>query len=151
MGAEMMMAMKAKQAMSGGDEPEREHFDSGQYQGLTDMFDGGGAGQTGDQFEGGGMMSMLANMIASPYGSQNREQPGAVMSSQSAPAGATTPLTLLPYQGGPQATTFNEGLAVDRANADNRMSPPQGGGVLPTWSPDSGMMPEQWRRLMAGR
>jgi len=38
---------------------------------FLDMIDGGGAGQMGDKFEGGGLLSLLANMAASPYGSED--------------------------------------------------------------------------------
>lgn len=38
---------------------------------FLDMLDGGGAGQMGDEFEGGGLLSVLANMAASPYGSED--------------------------------------------------------------------------------
>jgi hypothetical protein len=40
------------------------------YQGFNDMFDGGGAGASGKSFEGGGLLSMIANLIGSPRGSQ---------------------------------------------------------------------------------
>jgi hypothetical protein len=42
------------------------------YQGLLDMIDGGGAGAVGNEFEGGGLLSMIANAIATPYGSEDR-------------------------------------------------------------------------------
>lgn len=38
------------------------------------MIDGGGAGQTGDRFEGGGLFSLIANMVADPYGSKDPER-----------------------------------------------------------------------------
>lgn len=38
---------------------------------FMDMIDGGGAGRMGDKFEGGGIFSTLANMIATPYGSED--------------------------------------------------------------------------------
>ena len=38
---------------------------------FMDRFDGGGAGQSGDRFEGGGLLSMLGNLLASPYGSED--------------------------------------------------------------------------------
>ena len=41
---------------------------------FLDRFDGGGMGQSGDTFEGGGLLSMLGNLFASPYGSQNPER-----------------------------------------------------------------------------
>jgi hypothetical protein len=46
---------------------------------FLDMIDGGGAGQMGDKFEGGGLYSMLGNLVASPYGSQDEERKKARM------------------------------------------------------------------------
>ena len=46
---------------------------------FLDMIDGGGAGQMGDKFEGGGLYSMLGNLAASPYGSQDEERKKARM------------------------------------------------------------------------
>ncbi len=42
------------------------------YKGLLDMIDGGGAGAVGDEFEGGGLLSVIANALATPYGSSDR-------------------------------------------------------------------------------
>jgi hypothetical protein len=62
------------------------------YQGFNDMFDGGGAGASGKSFEGGGLLSMIANLIGSPRGSQQGQpqeamQPmGGLLSSQPRPA-----------------------------------------------------------------
>jgi hypothetical protein len=59
------------------------------YQGFNDMIDGGGMGQSGQSFEGGGLLSMIANMIAKPRGSQQGqpEQPmGGLLSPQARPA-----------------------------------------------------------------
>ena len=41
------------------------------YTSLMDMFDGGGMGRSGDTFQGGGILSQIANMVASPIGSQD--------------------------------------------------------------------------------
>jgi hypothetical protein len=38
---------------------------------FIDMIDGGGAGRMGDTFEGGGIFSALANLMATPYGSED--------------------------------------------------------------------------------
>lgn len=38
------------------------------------MIDGGGAGKFGKEFEGGGIFSMLANALATPYGSEDDER-----------------------------------------------------------------------------
>ena len=66
------------------------------YQGFGDMFDGGGAGASGQSFEGGGLLSMIANMIATPRGSQQRQQEsmGGLLSPQARPA--------MPMQAQPQ-------------------------------------------------
>jgi hypothetical protein len=52
------------------------------YQGFNDMIDGGGAGQSGQSFEGGGLLSMIANMIASPRGSQQAQPMGVMQAAQ---------------------------------------------------------------------
>ena len=41
---------------------------------FIDMIDGGGAGTMGGKFEGGGIFSMLANALATPYGSEDEER-----------------------------------------------------------------------------
>ena len=38
---------------------------------FIDMIDGGGAGRMGDTFQGGGIFSALANLLATPYGSED--------------------------------------------------------------------------------
>ena len=49
-------------------------MDQKRYIDFMDMFDGGGAGQMGDTFQGGGLFSLIANMIADPYGSKDPER-----------------------------------------------------------------------------
>ena len=39
---------------------------------FLDRFDGGGMGQSGDRFEGGGLLSLLSNLAADPYGSEDK-------------------------------------------------------------------------------
>lgn len=56
---------------------------------LIDMINGGGAGRSGDTFEGGGILSLLANAVAQPYGSV-RERPG------HSPMGAGRPMDVSP-------------------------------------------------------
>lgn len=41
---------------------------------FLDMVDGGGAGGMGDKFEGGGLLSALANLGGSPYGSEDEKR-----------------------------------------------------------------------------
>jgi hypothetical protein len=55
---------------------------------LIDMINGGGPGRSGDTFEGGGILSLLANAVAKPYGSV-RERPGHT------PMGAADPMDVL--------------------------------------------------------
>lgn len=45
-----------------------------EYVDFLDRFDGGGAGRTGDSFQGGGLLSALANIFATPYGSEDRSR-----------------------------------------------------------------------------
>ena len=49
-------------------------MDQKRYIDFKDMFDGGGPGKMGDTFEGGGLLSMIANMVADPYGSKDPER-----------------------------------------------------------------------------
>ena len=52
------------------------------YDGVKDMFDGGGAGQSGTSFSGGGLLSSAANRVATPRGSRTS---GGEMRPQSRP------------------------------------------------------------------
>ena len=45
--------------------------DRAKFLDFLDMIDGGGAGKVGGEFEGGGIFSEIANMIATPYGSED--------------------------------------------------------------------------------
>jgi hypothetical protein len=53
--------------------------DRAKFLDFLDMIDGGGAGKMGDKFEGGGIFSMLANAIATPYGSEDEARKRARM------------------------------------------------------------------------
>lgn len=61
---------------------------------LRDMIDGGGKGQSGDTFEGGGILSLIANMVATPYGSQRERSFGLIPGERSpqAPAQSVRPM-----------------------------------------------------------
>jgi len=48
--------------------------DRAKFLDFLDMIDGGGAGKMGDEFQGGGILSLIANMIATPYGSEDPER-----------------------------------------------------------------------------
>ena len=45
--------------------------DRAKFLDFLDMIDGGGRGQMGGEFQGGGILSEIANMIATPYGSED--------------------------------------------------------------------------------
>jgi len=47
------------------------------YSSFRDMIDGGGAGAAGSQFQGGGLLSLLANLFATPLGSEQMTRPQA--------------------------------------------------------------------------
>jgi hypothetical protein len=53
--------------------------DRAKFLDFLDMIDGGGAGKMGDKFQGGGIFSMLANAIATPYGSEDEARKRARM------------------------------------------------------------------------
>jgi len=45
--------------------------DQARFLDFMDMIDGGGKGRMGDKFEDGGIFSALANLVATPYGSED--------------------------------------------------------------------------------
>ena len=45
--------------------------DRAKFLDFMDMLDGGGRGQMGGEFEGGGIISQIANLLATPYGSED--------------------------------------------------------------------------------
>jgi len=50
--------------------------DRAKFLSFLDMIDGGGAGKVGNEFQGGGILSEIANMIATPYGSEDPKRRG---------------------------------------------------------------------------
>ena len=48
--------------------------DRAKFLDFLDMIDGGGRGQMGGEFQGGGILSQIANLIATPYGSEDPER-----------------------------------------------------------------------------
>ena len=63
---------------------------------FLDRIDGGGAGQSGDTFEGGGLLSLLGNLLASPYGSENPERMAARQAFYNSDNSGGEPMTLTP-------------------------------------------------------
>lgn len=56
---------------------------------VIDMINGGGQGRAGQQFEGGGLLSMLGNAIARPYGA-DADAPASSMAPLARPASFAT-------------------------------------------------------------
>ena len=59
---------------------------------FLDRFDGGGAGAMGDKFEGGGLLSLLGNLLASPYGSEDERRAAARRAFYESQAGTDAPM-----------------------------------------------------------
>ncbi len=87
---------------------------------FIDMIDGGGAGRSGPEFEGMGILSLLANMLFSPYGSADRDGGTGMMASDVVRPQAR-PRTGVPDPEDIETTILD---AIIRAE--------QSGGVLPT-------------------
>ena len=110
---------------------------------FIDMIDGGGAGRMGDTFEGGGIFSALANLLATPYGSEDErrrasreaflrsrgllDDPAVASAAQSAAAPAMTGPTRAQRMSAASAEMARQrGLAQDRFDerGPNQMNVP---------------------------
>lgn len=68
---------------------------------FLDRFDGGGMGKSGEKFEGGGLLSMLSNLFADPYGSDDKARMASRDAFYNAQGDAVAPPSLLaPESGG---------------------------------------------------
>ncbi len=122
-----------------------------EYVDFLDHFDGGGAGQAGDSFQGGGLLSALANIFATPYGSEDEErraqrrQALGLLDTALPPARAPAffaPRTAPPGMTSPMGTSFGAmGNPVDMSRDEPAMPPPQ----IPSHltGPKMGMAPPQ--------
>jgi len=63
---------------------------------VVDMINGGGQGRAGQQFEGGGLLSMLSNAFAQPYGAEARgaQAPASSMAPMARPASFATAMPI---------------------------------------------------------
>jgi len=63
---------------------------------VIDMINGGGQGRAGQQFEGGGLLSMLSNAFAQPYGAEARgaQAPASSMAPMASPASFATAMPI---------------------------------------------------------
>lgn len=62
---------------------------------FLDRFDGGGMGKSGGEFEGGGLLSMLGNLLADPYGSYDEDRMASRNQFYNAQGDAVAPPSLL--------------------------------------------------------
>jgi hypothetical protein len=114
---------------------------------LIDMINGGGPGRSGGTFEGGGILSLLANAVAKPYGSV-RERPGHTPMGAAAPTSMDVlrPVATEPVDAAVLSDDDVEG-AINRAGAtDGRTFREEDLAVLRRLHPDlaalfSGMRP----------
>lgn len=89
---------------------------------VIDMINGGGQGRAGQQFEGGGLLSMLGNALARPYGADARGAgaPASSMAPLARPASFATATPIqssMPAQAPMPVPEFSLPL-------DMRMAPP---------------------------
>ena len=91
------------------------------FQNLRDLIDGGGAGRSGAEFEGGGILSMIANALAKPLGSQQ---------------GQAQPQGLLGGMGSQEQMQAPAMGSVAPPNPVSMMSPPVTQQALPPAMPD---------------
>lgn len=89
---------------------------------FLDRIDGGGAGAMGDEFEGGGLLSLLGNLLASPYGSQDERRGDARRAFYEGQSGMDAPMP-----------TTTGGLAPTAASLASPYSEP-----APVYSPQTG-------------
>jgi hypothetical protein len=98
---------------------------------LIDMINGGGPGRSGGTFEGGGILSLLANAVAKPYGSV-RERPGHTPMGATAPAQMEVLRPVAPEAGVepvetmalPEPRRLTEDEAARLANLPESIAPP---------------------------
>jgi len=83
---------------------------------LLDRFDGGGMGKSGGKFEGGGLLSMLGNLLADPYGSYDEDRMESRNQFYNAQGDAVAPPSLLAPKSGnraaPTATSNNQTVSA---------------------------------------
>jgi hypothetical protein len=110
---------------------------------FIDMIDGGGAGKFGKEFEGGGIFSVLANALATPYGSEDEER----MRKLRQMRGLLAPDESIAPKTAPRPTVTRGGGAGraqvrPQARPSQSMPNPQGGIPLPIGRPNpQGGMP----------
>jgi len=81
---------------------------------FLDRFDGGGMGKSGEKFEGGGLLSMLGNLFADPYGSDDKARMASRDAFYNAQGDAVPAPTLLAPKAGKRAApaAMNNNQAV---------------------------------------
>jgi len=96
---------------------------------VVDMINGGGQGRAGQQFEGGGLLSMLGNAFAQPYGAEARgaQAPASSMQPMARPASFATAMPIqstMPMQAPVYSGRGDYGMPEFSLPLDARMAPP---------------------------
>jgi hypothetical protein len=95
----------------------------GDFKNFIDMINGGGAGRAGQRFEGGGLLSMIANAVARPYGFEERM--GQVRP-QARPMQPPMQAPMQPPMQAPAMSPFE--MFGGQYPSSSPLSPPMGGG-----------------------
>ena len=104
---------------------------------FLDRFDGGGMGKSGEKFEGGGLLSTIANALATPYGSEDRmrdamqaqrpmARPAGGFGNGAANSATPTPQQLSPLEmfGGQQPAPYSPPVQGSGMTPANNYVPP---------------------------
>ena len=91
---------------------------------FMDRFDGGGMGKSGDKFEGGGLLSLLGNIFAKPYGYEDRAKEEALAGLLGETRPNMRPNRPAPSAASSQGMSLNAGPAMQRMPTDPRLALP---------------------------
>lgn len=95
---------------------------------FLDRFDGGGMGKSGEKFEGGGLLSMLGNLFADPYGSDDKARMASRNQFYNAQGDAVAPPSLLAPESGVKASLRPPALPQSMAERNMGLDPFGGAG-----------------------
>jgi hypothetical protein len=134
--------------------------DRAKFLDFLDMIDGGGAGKMGDKFQGGGIFSMLANAIATPYGSEDEGRKRARMQAygllgDKAPAASimSTPVPAVQpvMRPKPRPDNLNVPITADPRGFAPNTQPTFSSGAAPVTADPRGFAPNTQPTFSTGR
>lgn len=134
--------------------------DRAKFLDFLDMIDGGGAGKMGDKFQGGGIFSMLANAIATPYGSEDEARKRARMQAygllgDKAPAASimSTPVPAVQpvMRPKPRPDNLNVPVTADPRGFAPNTQPTFSSGAAPVTADPRGFAPNTQPTFSTGR